>query len=112
MQATVLVSVVDQPVMITVASCCFRDAYNIIIWFLSWPADKNGHFSAELAPLEVKGKKGKELFDRDEHPRETSLEKLSKLPPVFKENGTVSAGNASVSPFGTVSYVYMYCTVH
>ena len=48
--------------------------------------------------MEVKGKKGKELFDRDEHPRETSLEKLSKLPPVFKENGRVSAGNASVSP--------------
>ncbi len=60
-------------------------------------ADKNGHFAAELAPLEVKGKKGKEVFDRDEHPRETTFEKLGKLPSVFKENGTVSAGNASVS---------------
>ncbi|XP_064384573.1 3-ketoacyl-CoA thiolase, mitochondrial-like [Halichondria panicea] len=58
-------------------------------------ADKNGHFVAELAPLEVKGKKGKEVFDRDEHPRETTFEKLGKLPSVFKENGTVSAGNAS-----------------
>lgn len=44
----------------------------------------------------MKGKKGKEMFTSDEHPRETSLEKLATLPPVFKENGTVSAGNASV----------------
>ncbi len=37
------------------------------------------------------------MFEKDEHPRETTVEKLGKLPPVFKENGTVSAGNASVS---------------
>ena len=48
--------------------------------------------------MEVKGKKGKtEVFEVDEHPRETTLEKLASLPPVFKENGTVTAGNASVS---------------
>src|SRR5690606_5379592 len=35
------------------------------------------------------------LFVQDEHPRKTSLEQLAKLPPVFKENGTVTAGNAS-----------------
>lgn len=39
------------------------------------------------------------MFTFDEHPRETSIEKLGKLPPIFKENGTVSAGNASVSFF-------------
>lgn len=70
-------------------------------------ADKNGHFTAELAPLEVKGKKGKEIFDRDEHPRETTVEKLGKLPPVFKENGTVSAGNASVSHSDDILSVFM-----
>ena len=59
-------------------------------------AHKNGYFEAELAPLEVKVRKAKEMFASDEHPRETSLEKLATLPPVFKENGTVSAGNASV----------------
>ena len=47
--------------------------------------------------MEVKTKKGTEVFGRDEHPRETTLEKLRKLPPVFKEDGLVSAGNASVS---------------
>lgn len=33
----------------------------------------------------------------DEHPKQTSMEKMAKLPPVFKKNGTVNAGNASVS---------------
>lgn len=38
------------------------------------------------------------MFDTDEHPRgDISIEALQKLPPVFKKNGTVSAGNASVS---------------
>jgi acetyl-CoA acyltransferase 2 len=58
-------------------------------------ANKNGYFNEELVPMEVKGKKGMESFATDEHPRETTLEKLGKLPPVFKENGVVSAGNAS-----------------
>ena len=48
--------------------------------------------------MEVKGKKGKVgMFTFDEHPRESTMEKLAALPPVFKENGTVTAGNASVS---------------
>ncbi len=59
-------------------------------------AHKAGRFTAELAPMEVKGKKGKEVFSIDEHPRETTLEKLGSLKAVFKENGVVSAGNASV----------------
>ncbi len=60
-------------------------------------AHKDGRFEAELAPVEVKGKKGKEVFSSDEHPRGTTVEKLASLKPVFKENGLVSAGNASVS---------------
>ena len=59
-------------------------------------ANKNGYFDAELVPMEVKGKKGPEMMTADEHPRETTLEKLGTLPPVFKENGTVTAGSASV----------------
>ena len=60
-------------------------------------AHKNGYFKEELAPMEVKGKKEKEPFVADEHPRETTFEKLQQLKPVFKENGVVTAGNASVS---------------
>ena len=59
-------------------------------------AHKNGYFTAELIPMETKGKKGVEPFVSDEHPRETTPDKLGKLVPVFKENGCVTAGNASV----------------
>lgn len=59
-------------------------------------AIQNGLFTDEIVPVEVKeGKKGVRLFAVDEHPRDTNLEKLSKLPPVFRENGTVTAGNSS-----------------
>lgn len=55
-----------------------------------------GKFKEEIVPVEVKEKKGVKIVDTDEGPRrDTSLEALSKLPPVFKENGTVTAGNSS-----------------
>ena len=59
--------------------------------------------------MEVKGKKGPEQFVADEHPRETTLEKLTSLKPVFKENGTVSAGNASVSGTFTLDFSLAWC---
>ncbi len=59
-------------------------------------ADEAGRFKDELAPLEVKGKKGPVAFGRDEHPRpETTLETLRKLPKVFKKDGVIHAGAAS-----------------
>ena len=70
-------------------------------------AHKNGYFKEELAPMEVKGKKGKEPFVADEHPRETTFEKLQQLKPVFKENGVVTAGNASVS----IDYYMLPCLI-
>jgi acetyl-CoA C-acetyltransferase len=54
-----------------------------------------GHFKGEIVPYEVKRRKQTVTFDTDEHPRQTSLEKLAKLPAVFKKGGTVTAGNAS-----------------
>jgi len=71
-------------------------------------ANKNGRFEAEIAPMEVKGKKGMESFSRDEHPRETTLDKLASLKPVFKENGLVSAGNASVRGYCSHATVFMF----
>lgn len=58
-------------------------------------AFENGKFRHELISVPVT--KGKEpiRFDKDEHPRATSLEKLAALKPAFKENGTVTAGNSS-----------------
>lgn len=57
---------------------------------------KAGKFQAEVVPVPVPQPKGEPvLFAQDEHPRETSLEKLAKLKPAFKEGGTITAGNAS-----------------
>ncbi|HYY42029.1 MAG TPA: acetyl-CoA C-acetyltransferase [Pyrinomonadaceae bacterium] len=57
----------------------------------------SGRFDAELTPVEIKGRKGEPLqFTRDEHPRaDTTLESLRKLSPVFRADGTVTAGNSS-----------------
>ncbi|WP_022799852.1 acetyl-CoA C-acetyltransferase [Deinococcus ficus] len=54
-----------------------------------------GYFADELVPVEVPGRKGTTVFERDEYPRATTLEALAKLKPAFKKDGTVTAGNAS-----------------
>uniref|UniRef100_A0A452GXC7 Uncharacterized protein n=1 Tax=Gopherus agassizii TaxID=38772 RepID=A0A452GXC7_9SAUR len=65
-------------------------------WYRYIAAQDAGYFSAEMAPIEVKTKKGKQAMEQDEHPRpQTTIEQLGKLPPVFKKDGTVTAGNAS-----------------
>ena len=57
---------------------------------------KAGFFKSEILPITLAQKKGDPLIiDKDEHPRETSLESLAKLKGVVKEDGTVTAGNAS-----------------
>ena len=56
----------------------------------------NGTWKDELMPVEIGEEKGsKKIIDRDEHPRKTSLEKLSSLKPAFVKDGTVTAGNSS-----------------
>jgi acetyl-CoA acyltransferase len=55
-----------------------------------------GFFAGELIPVEVPQRKGKPLLvERDEHPRETTLEQLASLPTPFRAGGSVTAGNAS-----------------
>lgn len=60
-------------------------------------AHESGTFAAEMAPIEIKGKRGKvNTLEHDEHARpDASLEAIAKLPAIFKKGGTVSAGNAS-----------------
>jgi acetyl-CoA C-acetyltransferase len=56
---------------------------------------EEGRFQEEIVPVEVRSKKSSFTFAIDEHPRpDTTIEALSRLKPVFKENGTVTAGNA------------------
>lgn len=55
-----------------------------------------GRFTDEIMPVEIMSKKDKIIFDTDEFPRfDTTMEKLSKLKPAFREGGTVTAGNSS-----------------
>lgn len=59
-------------------------------------AHESGAFADEIVPVEVKSRKGSKTLDKDEHPRpQTTMEILAKLPPVFKKDGVVTAGNAS-----------------
>ncbi|BFZ15591.1 hypothetical protein BsWGS_18630 [Bradybaena similaris] len=58
-------------------------------------ANDSGVFKDEIVPITIKGRKGEEIFEVDEHPRAATVEAMAKLPPVFKKNGTVNAGNAS-----------------
>jgi len=56
----------------------------------------DGVFKKEIVPVVIPQRKGDPLiFDTDERPMDTSVEKMAKLPPAFKKNGTVTAGNAS-----------------
>jgi len=62
----------------------------------AFAAIESGRFKDEIVGYEIKDKKGNvTIFEVDEHPRRTSLEKLSALKPAFKKDGTVTAGNAS-----------------
>src|SRR5665213_155771 len=55
-----------------------------------------GYFAQEIVPVEIAGRKGDSIkVDKDEHPRETTLEQLAKLKTPFRNPGTVTAGNAS-----------------
>jgi len=56
----------------------------------------NGIFKEEIVPVQIPQRKGDPIiFDTDERPMDTSIEKMAKLPAVFKKDGTVTAGNAS-----------------
>jgi acetyl-CoA acetyltransferase family protein len=59
-------------------------------------AQASGRLAAEIVAVEIRQRKGEPLVvDKDEHPRQTSLEALAKLKPIVRRDGTVTAGNAS-----------------
>ncbi|MFZ2507712.1 MAG: 3-oxoadipyl-CoA thiolase, partial [Steroidobacteraceae bacterium] len=59
-------------------------------------AQRDGTLAAEITAVTLAGRKGEPIVvDRDEHPRETSLEALARLPTPFRTGGTITAGNAS-----------------
>jgi acetyl-CoA acetyltransferase family protein len=73
-----------------------QDAYAIRSQQLAEKAWKEGRFKDEVVPVELKSRKGVELFAQDDHMRpDSTMEGLAKLPPAFSKNGCVTAGNAS-----------------
>lgn len=73
-----------------------QDRYAIRSQQLADKAWKEGRFTDEVVPVELKSRKGTELFTQDDHMRpDTTMEGLAKLPPAFSKNGCVTAGNAS-----------------
>ncbi len=71
-------------------------------------AQKENKFKEEIINVTIKSKKAEINFNKDEHPREgINLEALSRLKPVFKKDGTVTAGNASGINDGAASVTLM-----
>lgn len=71
-------------------------------------AIREGKFREEILPIEIQSKKGEiSLFDTDEGPRDTDLETMAKLKPVFKEDGVVTAANSSKISDGASALVVM-----
>ncbi|HET6892636.1 MAG TPA: acetyl-CoA C-acetyltransferase [Pyrinomonadaceae bacterium] len=72
-------------------------------------AIESDRFKSEVLPLEIKGRKGEtQVLARDEHYRpNTTIADLSKLPPVFSKEGTITAGNSSGITDGAAAVVVM-----
>ncbi|REJ32460.1 MAG: acetyl-CoA C-acyltransferase [Bacillota bacterium] len=71
-------------------------------------AMENGYFDGQIVPVAVRDKREERVFDKDEHPRpDTTLERLAQMKPVFKEGGTVTAGNASGINDGAAAVLVM-----
>ncbi|TKJ32156.1 acetyl-CoA acetyltransferase [bacterium (candidate division B38) B3_B38] len=84
-----------------------QDEYALLSHRRAVEATREGRLKEEIVPVEApRGKRELVVVEKDEHPREdTSLEKLSKLKPVFKEGGTITAGNSSAITDAAASLV-------
>jgi acetyl-CoA C-acetyltransferase len=73
-----------------------QDTFGLVSHQRARKAIKDGLFKEEIVPVEIPQRKGAPvIFDTDERPMDTTLEKMSALAPAFKKDGTVTAGNAS-----------------
>ncbi len=73
-----------------------QDEYALCSQQKYFAALEGGKWNDEIVPVAIEGEKGTtKVFDVDEHPRRTSLEKLAALKPAFVKDGTVTAGNAA-----------------
>jgi acetyl-CoA C-acetyltransferase len=83
-----------------------QDAYAVNSQHKAEAAQKAGHFEAEIAPVTVKHRKGETVVVTDEHLRHgATVEGLARLPTVFREDGSVTAGNSSGITDGAAALV-------
>ncbi len=73
----------------------------------AFAAVNDGTFAQEIVPVTIRSRKGDIVVDKDERPMETSMEKLAKLRPAFKKDGSVTAGNASGINDGAAAVLMM-----
>ena len=85
-----------------------QDEFTLNSYNKALKAQAMDSFDKEIFPVEIpQRKRPPVLFERDEIVRETSMEALAKLPPAFKKDGTVTAGNASKISDGAAAVVLM-----
>jgi len=72
-----------------------QDALGVLSHTRARKAITDGLFAQEIVPVTIKSRKGETVFDTDERPMDTNMEKMGRLRPAFKKDGTVTAGNAS-----------------
>jgi acetyl-CoA C-acetyltransferase len=83
-----------------------QDEYALMSQSRAARAIAAGRFNDEIVPVTIEGKKGATVFSKDEHPfADASMEKLSKLAPVFSKSGTITAGNSSGITDGAAAVV-------
>ena len=72
-----------------------QDAFALESYRRATVATAEGHFKSQIMPLTVQTKEGEFVFDKDERPHAISARLLARMRPVFKKDGTVTAGNSS-----------------
>jgi acetyl-CoA C-acetyltransferase len=84
-----------------------QDALGVLSHQRARQAITGGSFAQEIVPVVIQSRKGETVFDTDERPMDTSFEKMAKLRPAFKKDGTVTAGNASGINDGAAAVLLM-----
>ena len=84
-----------------------QDQLGVLSHTRSRAAIKEGLFAREIVPVVIKSRREEIIFDTDERPMDTDMEKMGKLRPAFKKDGSVTAGNASGINDGAAAVLMM-----
>lgn len=84
-----------------------QDDYAVMTLTRARSAIETGAFVAEITPIEVPAKGGLRLVEHDEHPMKVNPERIPKLKPAFREDGTITAASASANADGAAALILM-----